>query len=97
MNFLIKNYYHLNHLLKKIDSIIILNYSIMSSPAKVNKKLTCCEPGCSSQCTEIHKCRACNRCLCNKCYQHTVDRSTRENFYKQYVSYCDTCIWFDMG
>ena len=83
--------------IKKIDSIIILNYSIMSSPAKVNKKLICCEPGCNSQCMEIYICKSCNKHLCNRCYQHTVDRSTREKFYKKYVSYCDTCIWFDMG
>ena len=56
----------------------------------------CCEPGCNNI-PDNHVCRSCKNSLCNSCYNHTIDRSKRMAFYIPYQSYCDTCIWFDMG
>lgn len=56
----------------------------------------CCEPGCNNI-ADSHICRSCKNSLCNNCYNHTVERSKRMNFYVPYQSYCDTCIWFSIG
>lgn len=56
----------------------------------------CCEPGCNNI-ADSCACRSCKNSLCDSCYNNTIDRSKRMNFYISYTSYCDTCIWFDMG
>ena len=61
----------------------------------------CCEPGCSRIISADDKgkgqCKSCNRPLCGKCLSYSRDRAARNTFYVPYTSYCDTCIWFDMG
>ena len=69
---------------------------------KVNQHiiLSCCEHGCQRNIGSNDSkflCRACRKPLCVSCHTKTIDRTSRDNFYSQYVSYCDACIWFDMG
>ena len=44
-----------------------------------------------------NKCIRCRKPLCNTCYELSMSRHLNNSFYKQYINYCDACIWFDMG
>ena len=60
-----------------------------------NKKI-CVE--CYNTIIEINnKCKSCERPICKLCYDKTLNRTKSCDFYKQYISWCDSCIWFDMG
>ena len=56
----------------------------------------CCDPGCKNI-TDGAICRSCKKSLCESCYKHTITRASNIKFYIPYQSYCDTCIWFDIG
>ena len=53
---------------------------------------------CSKKITQItNKCKSCEKPICETCYQSTIKRSTNCSFYINYISWCDTCIWFYIG
>ena len=69
---------------------------LMESTQPTKEK--CCEIGCDIITNKNDmKCTSCKRELCQKCYNDTIERAKNNPFYVQYKSYCDTCIWFDMG
>ena len=44
-----------------------------------------------------NKCKSCGKPICKQCYDKTINRTKSSNFYNEYISWCDSCIWFDMG
>ena len=56
------------------------------------------------ECIECHKkieksdykCKSCSSPICNECYIKTLIRG-KNKYYLDYISWCDQCIWFDIG
>ena len=39
----------------------------------------------------------CENKICKKCVEMTIKRAKNDSFYSSYISWCDTCIWFDIS
>ena len=39
----------------------------------------------------------CENRICEQCVEMTIKRAKGESFYLSYISWCDTCIWFDIS
>lgn len=35
--------------------------------------------------------------ICLKCMEMTENRAKSSSFYKSYIKWCDSCIWFDIS
>ena len=60
-----------------------------------NKQEMCCE--CGTQIGVVHG--LCNRqhLFCRKCTEKSFTRANNNGWYKEYILWCDSCIWFDIS
>ncbi len=78
---------------KDYNNITNMNNQSSGSSLKVKHKCSDCHST-----TNLQVCRCSSKhYLCQTCVKKSNDRADRENFYKVYRGWCDTCIWFDIG
>ena len=82
-----------------------------SSSSSSSATVKCCEQGCNKVLNvslssaigngkttgTIGMCKCCRKPMCSNCLEYANKRATTNSFYVPYASYCDTCIWFDIG
>ena len=56
----------------------------------------CCDTPCKEKAGN-NKCVSCQEYMCDLCYIKSEKRINISIFYKQYIGFCDQCIWWDMG
>lgn len=67
----------------------------MSSKTQQKKPEMCCE--CGIQIGVVHGMCNHQHLFCRKCTEKSFKRGSNNGWYKQYILWCDSCIWFDIG
>ena len=67
----------------------------MPEVKKVEKQKVCRD---CRTCVGTVQCRCSKECtLCNKCATRSRERAIKNEWYLQYILWCDNCVWFDIG